>query len=441
MRARNATLCLIVAALWGGPGEAQNPAPPPPPAITLPEAVRAALANHDQIAIAESQRTAAEARVTQSKSAYYPRIIPSYQFRHERFDRGGKIGSGSDTRNATGISLTQTIYDSGRREIAVARSEDALRAAGFNTEDARQTVIVNVVTAWFDLRRRKDLVRVAESGAERARATLEATRAFVEAGSLPGKDIYQAQADYENAQVNVIQARNNVLLGETTLRIAMGLAPLTPVEAAETPLPAPAAAEQATRPVSDFVAEAYARRPDLKVIEANLAATRRSVRLARIDAGPQLQSTLTTGVDITPDSGYDGVLLVGLSYPLFDAGASRAAVREARAVLDQAERQRDLARQNIAAEVESAYLLRREAGVRIGVAEAARSAAEVNYTAATESQKEGVGTILDIITAQNQLVTAETSAVQALYDYYTADARLRYAIGNNEDTASGSVAS
>ena len=299
---------------------------------------------------------------------------------------------------------------------------------------------MNVATTWFELRRRKELVRVAESGAERARTTLEATRAFAEAGTLPRKDVFQALADAENAQIGVIQARNNVRLAETSLRNAMGLTPLTPIEAAETALPAPGAAEEAAQPVAQLVAEAFAQRPDLKSSEANLDATRRVVKLARIDAGPQVVSTFSTGFDVSPDTGYDSALLVGVSYPLFDAGASRAAVREARASLDQSERQLELTRQGIAAEVESAYLQRQEAQNRITAARSALDAAQENFTAATESQKEGVGTILDVITAQNQLVTAETNAVQAVYDYYNADARLQYAIGDNETIASGGVA-
>ena len=151
MRTRNTFTCLLLGALACGRGGAQPSAPPPvtpaqldarlgtqpvappPGPLTLPDAVRVALANHNQIAIAESQRMAAESRLTQSKSAYYPRITPFYQFSHQRFGQGRDLRGGSDTRNSTGIDLTQTIYDSGRREVNVARSEDSVRAAGFNT--------------------------------------------------------------------------------------------------------------------------------------------------------------------------------------------------------------------------------------------------------------------------------------------------------------------
>jgi outer membrane protein TolC len=313
----------------------------------------------------------------------------------------------------------------------VARSKDSVLSATYNVADVRQDVVLNVTTDWYQILRSKELVRVAESGADRAQTTLEATRAFVEAGSVPRKDVLQAQADYDNAQVLVLQARNNVRLAQTSLKNAMGITTTAPIETSDTPTPAPGSAPD-TATVSDYVTLAYANRPDLKRSEADISASRHGAGIARIEAGPQVTSTFSAGYRVHPDPGSDRALLVGVSYPLFDAGAARAAVREAKAGVEQAEQQLELARRNIASDVESAYLLREEARARIAVTKTALNAARENYAAASESQREGAGTILDVITAQNQLVTAETNAVQAIYDFYNADALLQRAIGAND---------
>ena len=68
----------------------------------------------------------------------------------------------------------------------------------------------------------------------------------------------------------------------------------------------------------------------------------------------------------------------------------------------------------------------------MGAADAALRAARLNYEAATASLRAGTGTIIDVITAQTLLVTAETNAVQATYDFYTNDARLHRATGEND---------
>jgi outer membrane protein len=253
----------------------------------------------------------------------------------------------------------------------------------------------------------------------------------VEAGAAPRKDILQAQADYDNAQVQLIQARNDVRLAAVNLKNAMGILTQTPIMTPDTPLEPPSS-EPDTRTVADYLKMAFDARPDLKRELASINANRHSVKAANIHAGLMVQADITEGYRIDPDPGENRVFTTTFSYPLFDAGATRAQVREAKASLEQARQQLELTRQSIQLEVEQAYLLREEARVRIGAAQTALRAARENYTAATEALKEGAGTIIDVITAQTQLVTAETNAVQAIYDFYTADARLKRAIGDND---------
>jgi len=121
-----------------------------------------------------------------------------------------------------------------------------------------------------------------------------------------------------------------------------------------------------------------------------------------------------------------------MTYPLFDGGLVRAQVRDARATLTQAQLAVEQTRQALQLAVDQAFISKEEARIRIGSTQSAVRAARENYAAARESQKEGAGTIIDVITAQAQLVTAETNAIQAIYDYYSADAQLQRAIGAND---------
>lgn len=427
---------ILAAALAAVPAAAraaeptQNPLPAP---LTLQDAVRIALANQNLIGIAESRKAMAEAGVKQARSAFYPQISPNYRYsnQHTAFNAGEGTRTGTITQSTTSIDLTQNLFDTGKREQNVALAKDMARAAGYSVEDVRQDVILTVTTDWYELLRSKELVRVAESGVDRAKTTLDATRAFVEAGTAARKDVLQAQADYDNAQVQVLQARNSVRLSETALKNAMGIVTSQQVVTPDTPPQTPAETPDA-RTVPDYVRVAYAARPDLKSAEAGISASRHNAKIAKIEAGPQISTSVTAGYRAHPNPGFDHSLGVGVSYPLFDAGAARAGVRAANAGVTQAEQQLDLARQNIAADVESAYLTREEARARLSVTQAALAAARENYAAASESRQEGAGTILDVITAQNQLITAETNAVQAVYDFYNADARLARATGQND---------
>jgi outer membrane protein len=397
--------------------------------LTLDQAIQIALANQPQLVIARSQVNSSKARVTQAESSFFPQIEPSYTYSNQT----SRINSRSinNESDVTQIQLRQLIFDMGKREESVAQSKKLLRSTEFNLLDTRQRIILNVTNAYLDLLRRRELVKVEQASVERAKTTLEFTKASVEVGTSPRKDILQAQADLDNAQVRLSQAQNSVQIAQVNLKNAMGILTSAVILTPDMPLERPSM-QPDTRSAAEYVQIAFEKRPDYKSDLLSIEANRHSVKIANINAGLLVEANLTQGYRFDPDRGENRTFITTFSYPLFDAGFTRAQVRQAKASLEQSQQQLELTRQDIQLEVEQAYILREEARLRIEASEAALRAARENFEAAREAQKEGAGTILDVITAQTQLVTAETNAVQAIFDFYIADARLKRAIGEND---------
>jgi outer membrane protein len=415
------------------PPEAKPGQTPAARALTLDEAIRLALQAQPQVAIAQSQLETTKSRLVESAASYYPQLSPLYQYTNQRssYHIGGQLSTQTNERSETSIGLRQLIFDSGKRELTVDAARKSVRASEYSLLNTRQTVILNVTTAYYELLRRRDLLKVQEATVERARTTLEATKAFAEEGTVRRIDILQAEADYGNARVQLGIARNDVRLAEVSLRNAIGIEPTQSITAASGEPEWPSA-EADTRTVADYVADALRNRPDLMRDTAYLEADRASARIARINAGLQVQADFTAGYRFDPDRGDNRVFMTTFTYPLFDGGSVRARVRSADEAVRQTERQLELSRQDIHLAVEQAYLSREEARQRMAAARAAAEAAKANYEAASEGYKEGAQTVVDVITARTQLVTAETNLVQTLYDFHTADARLRRAIGVND---------
>jgi outer membrane protein len=402
--------------------------------LTLDRAVKIALENQQTLGIARSQLESARARQTSARAQYFPSIAPTFEYSNQLTTIGGTTGT-FDTKVAQ-IGLRQMIFDMGKREENVKASRAQVQASQFNIANTRQQIVSDVTTDYYELLRRRELVEVAEAGAERARTNLEATRAFVEAGTSPKKDILQAEADHETAKVNLIQAQNNVRLAASNLKSSMGILSMMPLNIPNVEVPAPDPTPD-TRSAAEYVNVAFQKRSDLKRDRANIQADRHDVRISEINAGFQVQADFTEGYRVYPDTGENRAFVTSFSYPLFDAGARRAAVQQSRAFLEQSQRQLELSRQSIQLEVEQSYLVREESRIRTQAADAALRAAKENYAAAVASRAEGAGNILDVITAQTQLVTAETNAVQAIYDFHTADARLKRAIAENDPQPAG----
>ncbi len=454
------------------PPAPRNPAPAPttsaaPPALptplTLQDAIQAALRLQPDFFASQADRDAARQRVRQANAAYYPTVSPQFSYGRSYANAGGS-GFGSESRNGD-VSLRYRIYDTGLRDVSARSSRAGLRASEFAEADTRQAVVTDVASSYFTVLRNQALVRVSESQVARAQNTLDVVTAQVDVGLAAAVDVFQARADLSNAQVNLLTSRNNANLAQAQLKFSIGIvggsqltladvpAPTdaTPTTATLTPDPAATAtggtgAGATTGPqtapspattgdeaaINRYIELAYRTRADVARVAAGIDQNRASVQLARINSGVLVTSDAAVGYQFAPGTGNNRQFGAQVSYPLFDAGASRAAVRAAQANQRAAELQLESLRQQVAVNVEQTYRQLALARASVPAAEAAQQAAQINFEAATESRREGVGDIIDVITAQTLLVQAQTNFVQAVYNFYVADAQLARAVGQAE---------
>jgi outer membrane protein len=109
--------------------------------------------------------------------------------------------------------------------------------------------------------------------------------------------------------------------------------------------------------------------------------------------------------------------LVGqINIPIYQGGAEYAATRQAKESLSQQEMQTDSQRNMVRAAVVAAWGLNEAAVGVVRAAKAAVSANEVALTGVREEAKVGQRTTLDVLNAQQALLQARTTLVQAEHD-------------------------
>lgn len=466
-----------------------------PSPLTLQQAIAIALQHQPQQYVAKAQVTQALGQRQQAKSQYYPALTPSYQFQNRRQTfyglnqnngtsitspgtgtggTGTGTGTGSTGTGSTGtsgttgtgtttgttgttitntgvsevsvarggglsVSLDQKLYDGGAREATNSEARRALDAANFNNQNTRQDTILTVTQDYYQLLLAQDLVKVAHSQVARYQETYDATQAQIVAGTTAKKEAFQAQADLANAQVTLLQDQNQVVTASAALKNALGVNTDTVVQPASLATgtdqlpPLPTNVQNTTLDAS--LTTAYASRPDLRQQQAIVQSDNAALSQAKRQAGLTVQSDYVLTYQATNDLGARGTtsqLLVTGSYPLFDAGSARGAIRVAQAQKDIAENQLASLQQQIHQDVEQAYATRAESLQATSLAQAAVTAALVNYDAAIESRRAGIGTVLDVTTAQATLTQAQDQYVVAVYNFYIADAQLQRDIGRND---------
>ena len=412
-----------------------------PSPLSLDQAVAIALAHQPQQFIAATQRTAASGAVTQAQSKYLPTVTPSYTYEIDssaQFNKGLGHTKNTTSGSQVNIDLSQQIFDNGTRELTNAQARRQADIARYNAHDVKQQVINNVTRDYYGLLRAIDLVKVADSQVKSAQTEVDQVQAQISAGTVAAASAYQAKATLANAQVLQLTDQAGVRTASALLKNDLGVDSTTVVEPVplstgdQLPPPPPAETE---KPLEDYLATAYANRPDLKEQQAAVEQQDENVKAAELAVGLQLGGNyefVYNPVNDFGSTGSDSRLLLTASYPLFDGGFFHAAVKIAQASRDAAKDTLQADRNNVHLAVEQALATRTQALNSASLAQTALQAAQVNYDSAVAQQREGLLTVVDVITAEATLAQAQQNYVATIYDFYIADADLQRAIGMND---------
>jgi outer membrane protein len=436
-RARGATLMLVLAAVpvaaWaqalpppapGGPPRAVRPSGGPI-RLTLDEAIALALRQQPTIRSAQQARAAAEARIPQATSAYFPRLDWLSSVTRSQ------VFSSQLNRPVTGTSLTtqiqasQLVYDFGKTAAVVDEARAGLRVASGELERVREIVVQNVRQAYFGVIQAQRLVAVADASLARAELNLRSAQGFYDVGTRPKSDVTRAEVDVANARVDVIRARNNVRLAQTTLANAVGLEAAVPIEVEDILTYEPTPLDPA-----QLLAEALVNRPELAQAQARLDAARAQLAGARAGVWPDVRITGTYG-GTGDDPELHEVWSIGtsVSWNLFQGFFTQNRIRESEALVEAARANADALELQVRLEVEQAYISVLEAAERVAATGKAIESARENLRLAQGRYDAGVGTILELTDAQFALTRAEADQVRALTDYRVGLATLDRAVG------------
>jgi outer membrane protein TolC len=187
--------------------------------------------------------------------------------------------------------------------------------------------------------------------------------------------------------------------------------------------------------MTDLLTRAKSTRPDLIAAEAQVRAARSTADAAARSSLPWIDLTANTGAtSFTNDR--DTVnfysLSLNLRIPLFTGFRNTYSVRQARELEEEAAAARDVLNRQTELDVWQAYYNVQTAASGISSAEAQVKSAEQTADATLARYQSGHGSILDLITAQEDASTARVDRIQSYFDWFTALAEFNYAVGAGE---------
>ena len=396
------------------------------PTLTLDEAIATALKNHPQVVEAKENLNGAEARTGLALAGYYPQISLSADWiRGQSYFPAQETIKISETNTAS-LYLKQTIYDFGRTSGAVEAARGNREAADSGLTVTRQDLTLRVRVAFYlVLAIEKQVVAVRENVKAREEVFRQAQE-FFNQGIRAKVDVARAEANFFAAKTNLIRAENNREIARVELANAMGIASLgerTPVQTSFVLLSFPER--------NSSQQNALRNRAELKQFAALKSAATGNLKSAKSSFLPILSGIASIGYadrDFPPSGDVWGVGL-NLTMPLFSGFSSVEQVHEATAAINSIEAKQNNLKLQIIKEVESAWFGGNDAAARIVSTQKEVAAANESKSLAEGRYQEGIGSIIEVTDAQSQTLDAQTADIQAMFDYYTALARLDRAVG------------
>lgn len=400
------------------PSPAAFPADSSP--VTLERIIDIALENNPQTREAWLRARSAEAGLGSERSAYLPDVDVNATLAHTNT---------SHFSFGPSVALTYLLFDFGGRDARVEQARQTLIAADFLHNQVIQDVILRVEQTYYQYLDAKALLAAQKVTLDARRATLDAADARHNAGVATIADVLQARTATSQAQLTYDTIEGNLHAIEGALATAMGVAPTTNVSLGDLPSDIPA--EEISGAVDELITIAQTMRPELAAARATAERAQARIREVRSEGLPTVTASASTGINVfsggdhtTPHSA-----IVGLHFPLFTGYRNTYDIRQAEIEAELAREQvRDLSQQ-VSLDVWTSYYALRTAKQRLTTSRDLLTSAQQSADVAHARYREGIGTILDVLTADAALQDARAQEVQARTDWFLAVAQLAHDTG------------
>lgn len=408
--------------------------------ISLDEAIRLAQQNSPQAIQAEgTERTSKAARVSAigailpSATLSAGRVIQFGGGQTRTNQNGEQVAIASAPTNSTGLSLNMTLFDGGQRLYNLRTARSQIEAAEANRVGVKYNVALSVKQQYYAVLAAIESEDAARFQMAQANEQFKTSIAKVRAGVATRSDSLRGVIQVGNAQLALINAQSSKEAADAALTRLVGS------EVPVTADPKSVQENMSALPDSAELAALAKNGPAVVQARANLDAAEESRKASKATYLPSLSASYSrtgSGTDARFGLGndpfaYNGRLSFSLSYPVFnnfqrEEQVVRAKVAEVNA--QAALRDTQLGAQEALTQYIGAL---RGASQRVAVQAASVAAAEEDVRVQQQRYNIGASTLLDLITSQAALATAQQALIQARYDYRIARAQLEALIGRD----------
>jgi outer membrane protein TolC len=395
--------------------------------LTLTDAIEIAFRNNREVQAARLtvDRDLAGIRSAQAAQSVQVGLTSSLQSQGSSLIFGTKSPANSNVQGK--LSATYTLLDAGLNSGNVRAAEEQVKFDKLDLIRVEQTVLGNVITAYYDLQAADSSVIIYQAAIKDAARSLSDAQLQEKAGMGTKFDVLTAEVQLGTANQNLTTAQGTQQTARKNLAQILSVDNSTEFTAAD-------AMRELGRwgySLEDSVVLAYKHRPEIqqKLVSRNISEQQQIVAAAADAPQVSLFGNYTLNKTLTNATSASDSYSLGaqLSWSFWDGGAARANSDKQKVSQEIYENQFTTQRNQIRYEVEKAYSSLGTNQKNIITATQSLKKAQESLKLARLRFQAGVGTQTDVIKAQSDLATARGNRITAIINYNRALASLRIA--------------
>ncbi len=400
-------------------------------AESLPEALVKAYQTNPQLNAERARQRATDENVPQALAGYRPQIIAglSVGLQAVRDQLPGNVIQTATLKPwQIGVTVTQTLFNGFKTANSVRVAELQVQSGREALRNVGQGVLLDAVTAYTNVLANQTLVEAQRANVASLKETQAITQRRLNAGDVTPTDTAQAEARLNRGLADLNAAEVNFAISQATYAQVVGNPPsqLRPAETIDRLLP---------RSREDAIALSLREHPAVTAAGFDVDVASTSIRVAESSLMPNVSVQGSVSRSRDTDStlgtfGTDQASVIGqVTQPIYDGGTAASQTRQAKEVATQSRLVLDQVRNQAKTAVVSAWVANEGAKIAVSASESEVKAAEVALAGVQKEAAGGQRTTVDVLNAQQDLITARARLIGAQRDRVIASYTLLSATG------------
>ena len=399
-------------------------------AANLSDVFRDAQAYDAQYAAARAAWQAGQEKAAQGRAGLLPNVNLGGNLRYNNVDSSLTGGDADFASNGLSVNAAQPLYRR-QNQVLYEQSKGQVKIAGMQFQVAEQDLILRVAQAYFDVLQSQDNIDFINAQKAAITEQLAAAKRNFEVGTATITDTHEAQARYDLAVAQEIAEQNNLNIRLRTLEKLVG----KPAGALDA-LIEPAQLKAESGNIDDWAARAADSNLQAEIQRIAKIIADQEVERNRAGHYPTLDAV--AGYTINNNQNFGTLQVdtraasigVQLNLPIYQGGLVNSRVREAVANQEKARQDLEAAARDASLQARQAWLNVSSGAARVKALEQALTSTQAQLDSTKLGLQVGVRTSLDVLNAEQQVLSARRDLAGARYAYLLAGLSLKAAVGS-----------